>query len=285
MSMSTSIRWLIAVCLGVPLLLIGVSAWVSYDALVATRSSAQWVVHTYDVREKLQDLLVDLQAVETGGRGFLLTHQNSFLEPYSAAMPRIPRQLAELQALVAAKPIQRDNMVRLQALVGDKLAHTRESVALEETGRHEEALALVNSGYGKARMDAIRRVVAELNQVEDRLLAEREAAFSRQLTRNNAITAGIVAVQLLLTAGGGVLLWRFARLHSFVTVCAWSKTIQHEGEWVTFEEYLARRFGVRVTHGINPTEAQRMMDRLNAQATAAGPRRAPGAGQTFSSSL
>jgi CHASE3 domain sensor protein len=268
---SAGLKWLIAVCLGVPLLLIGVSAWVSYDALVATRSSARWVVHTYDVRERLQDLLADLEAVETGGRGYLLTHQKSFLEPYAAAMPTIAGEIAELQALVAAKPIQRENMARLQVLADEKLNNARQCIALEEGGRHEEAVALVNSGYGQAKMEAIRLVMAELDQVEDRLLAEREAAFSRQLTRNNAITAGIVAVQLLLTAGGGVLLWRVARLRSYATVCAWSKTIQYEGEWITFEEYLARRFGLRITHGINPTEARKMMDRLTAQTTSAGP--------------
>jgi CHASE3 domain sensor protein len=270
---SARLKWLIAVCLGVPLLLIGVSAWMSYDALMATRSAAQWVVHTFEVREKLQDLLIDVEAVETGGRGFLLTHQKLFLEPYAAAMPRIPRQLAELQTLVAAKPIQQENLVRLQALAADKLAVNREYIALEETGRHEEALALINSGYGKLKMDAIRQVVADMNREEDRLLAGRKAAFSRQLARNNAVTAGIVAVQLILTVGVGILLWWFARMRSYATVCAWSKTIQYEGKWITFEEYLARRFGLRITHGINPTEAQRLMDQVNAQTTAAASRK------------
>jgi CHASE3 domain sensor protein len=271
MSVSTGLKWLIAVCLGVPLLLVCVSAWVSYEALVATRSSAQWVVRTYDVREKLRETVVDLQAVETGERGFLLTHQKSFLAPYAGAVPGIAGQLAELQTLVAQRSIQRENMARLQVLVDDELNHTRQCITLEENSRHEEALALVNSGYGRAKMEAIRQVVADMNQEEDRLLAEREAAFSRQLARNDAITAGIVAVQLLLTAGVGVLLWRLARLQSFVTVCAWSKTIEHEGKWVTFEEYLARRFGLQITHGINPAEAQKIMDQLNAQTTPMGP--------------
>lgn len=265
---SAGLKWLIAVCLGIPLLLIGVSAWVSYDAMVATRSTAAGVIHTYDVREKLREIMVDLQAAEAGERGFLLTRQKLFLEPYAGATPRISRDLAELQALVAPKPVQRENLARLQALIGDWLDHIRQCVALEENGRHEEALALVNSSYGRIKMDAIRGVVADMNQVEDRLLAEREAAFSRQLTRTNAITAGIVGVQLLLTVGVGVLLWWFARLRSYATVCAWSKTIQHEGEWITFEEYLARRFGLRITHGINPTEARKIMDQVHAHTTA-----------------
>jgi CHASE3 domain sensor protein len=270
MSISAGLRWLIAICLGIPLLLIGVSAWVSYDALVATRGSAQWVIHVYNVRGKLREVWSDLQDTETGQRGFLLTHQKAFLEPFAAAEPRIPLRMAELRVLIASKPIQLEHLAQLQDLARDKLNHTRQSIALEENGRHEEALALVNSGYGKVRMDAIRQVVAEMNQEENRLLTEREAAFSRQLTRNSAITAGIVAVQVLLTAGVGVLLWRVARMHSFVTVCAWSKTIQHEGEWITFEDYMNRRFGLRITHGINPAEAERLMDQVNIHTTSAG---------------
>jgi hypothetical protein len=46
-------RWLIALCLGVPLLLVCLSAWVSYDVLVATRRSARWLVRSYEVRVTL----------------------------------------------------------------------------------------------------------------------------------------------------------------------------------------------------------------------------------------
>ena len=268
---SAGLRWLIAVCLGIPLLLIGVSAWVSYDALVETSNTAERVTHTYDVRDRLQNLLVDLEAIETGERGFLLTRQRSFLEPYDAAMPTIAGKIAELRTLVAAKPVQRENLARLQALVDDWLNHIRQCIALEESGRHEEALALVNSGAGRVKMDGIRQVVAGTNLEEDRLLTARLTLLSRQFARNNAITAGIVGVQLFLTAGVGFLLWRIARLQSFVTMCAWSKTIQHEGKWITFEEYLARRFGLRITHGINPTEARKIMDQVHAHTTQAGP--------------
>ena len=37
-----------------------------------------------------------------------------------------------------------------------------------------------------------------------------------------------------------------------VTMCAWSNTVRHEGEWMTFARYLERRFGLHTTHGISP---------------------------------
>lgn len=42
-----------------------------------------------------------------------------------------------------------------------------------------------------------------------------------------------------------------------VTVCAWSRTIEYEGEWVSFEEYLKRRFNLDTSHGISPAEAKK----------------------------
>lgn len=48
------------------------------------------------------------------------------------------------------------------------------------------------------------------------------------------------------------------RLDSLVTVCAWSRTVEYEGEWLSFEEYLRRRFKVQVSHGISPEESARL---------------------------
>ena len=51
---------------------------------------------------------------------------------------------------------------------------------------------------------------------------------------------------------------RAADTEEFVTLCAWSNTVKHEGEWMTFAKYLERRFGLVATHGISP----KIMERL-----------------------
>lgn len=47
------------------------------------------------------------------------------------------------------------------------------------------------------------------------------------------------------------------RVETMVTICAWSRTVEYEGEWISFEEYLLRRFNIRTTHGISAAEARR----------------------------
>ena len=47
------------------------------------------------------------------------------------------------------------------------------------------------------------------------------------------------------------------KVQSLVTVCAWSRTVEYEGEWISFEKYLLRRFNVNTSHGISPAEAEK----------------------------
>ena len=49
------------------------------------------------------------------------------------------------------------------------------------------------------------------------------------------------------------------QVEGFVTMCAWSRTIEYQGRWISFEEYLKRRFDIDVTHGISPEEAERLL--------------------------
>ncbi|HXG70207.1 MAG TPA: GAF domain-containing protein [Gemmatimonadaceae bacterium] len=47
-------------------------------------------------------------------------------------------------------------------------------------------------------------------------------------------------------------------MENLVTMCAWSNTVKYEGEWITFERYLERRFGLITTHGISPKELEKL---------------------------
>lgn len=48
------------------------------------------------------------------------------------------------------------------------------------------------------------------------------------------------------------------RVQDLVTMCAWSRTVEYEGEWISFEQYLRRRFNINTSHGISPGEAEKV---------------------------
>jgi len=56
---------------------------------------------------------------------------------------------------------------------------------------------------------------------------------------------------------------RSTDLEKLVTVCAWSRKIKVDGSWVTFEEFLVDKLGVRITHGIDPEAARQLQMNLH----------------------
>ena len=52
------------------------------------------------------------------------------------------------------------------------------------------------------------------------------------------------------------------QVNSLVTMCAWSRTVEYQGEWISFEDYLKRRFNISTTHSISPAEAEKVLGQL-----------------------
>src|SRR4051812_20921593 len=80
------------------LLLIGISGYRSTAHLI---ENEQWVSHTHEVRTKLADLMSVIKDAETGQRGFVITADDAFLEPYRAAVPEIAALMSTLRGLTA----------------------------------------------------------------------------------------------------------------------------------------------------------------------------------------
>jgi hypothetical protein len=57
-----------------------------------------------------------------------------------------------------------------------------------------------------------------------------------------------------------------ARVTDLARMCAWSRTVEYQGEWLSFEEYLKRRFNVQTTHGIAPDQSERLLEALRKNA-------------------
>ena len=107
------------------------------------------------------------QDLETGARGFLLTQDRSFLDPYTAARRELPRQLAALGAV----PNDADQRARTAELRRELAAYTS---YLEDVIGRADASA-VTAQEGRRQFDAIRMTVAELDAAERRELLQRRA--------------------------------------------------------------------------------------------------------------
>jgi hypothetical protein len=61
-----------------------------------------------------------------------------------------------------------------------------------------------------------------------------------------AVALALMLISLLVIARGA------EHYRNLVTLCAWTRSVEYEGEWISFEEYLRRKFGISSTHGISP---------------------------------
>lgn len=143
-----------------------------------------------------------------------------------------------------------------------KLDFMAQTISLQQRGNHEAALALTNTDRGQEAMDEIRARLELMEQEESRLLTTREA----RLTSSTRLSAGflfaLVALNLLFAAAMFVMFRRLSRVQSLITICAWSRTVEYQGEWLSFEEYLLRRFNLNTSHGISPLEAKKAFGEL-----------------------
>jgi signal transduction histidine kinase/DNA-binding response OmpR family regulator/CHASE3 domain sensor protein len=176
-------------------IVIFVIAELSYQALQIRGAHTMALNHINAVQLQLNLLLSELKDAETGQRGFLLTGLESFLEPYDSARTSLSGELATLRGLTM-HPDQQRNLETLEPLVTQKLDELAQAIALKRAGHADEAVEIVRSGRGKAHMDRLRAVIAEMNAVEERLLAEQMTAWHDSVTWSTYVTVG----------GSGVLL-------------------------------------------------------------------------------
>jgi PAS domain S-box-containing protein len=159
-------------------LTLGVVAYTCRAALGYDRLNDQ-VQRTHEVKEELSAVLGLVVDAETGQRGYLITDDPAYLEPYQEATAQIEARLARLDSLTKNSAPQQQRMYELRRIEQDELAVLQQTVQLDKEGRDMEAGQLMLSGVGRQRMDQLRRVVTDMEKEEDRLLAMRATLANR----------------------------------------------------------------------------------------------------------
>ncbi|PYR03260.1 MAG: hypothetical protein DMG00_26815 [Acidobacteria bacterium] len=156
------------------------------------------VAHTYAVKAALEQLLSKIVDAETGERGFMITGDGKYLEPYEPARMTISTSFAETRTLIADNRAQQVDLDRLSTLSDRKFEELSKAVSARRESGFAAAQAKVADNVGKQLMDEMRVIVARMEAREDALLAVRSADAARsyrsaQLTRLVAIGAGLLA--------------------------------------------------------------------------------------------
>jgi len=185
------------------MLLVATIGIIAYRATSELTESAAWVTHTHQVKETLADTLSELKDAETGQRGFVLTGEERYLEPYTTATKLIDKRIQELQELTADNPKQQRRIATLQSLAAQKLAELAETIALRRQRGERAAVEVVLTDRGKKAMDEIRLVTTEIAAEESQLLKQRdqEAKATARFSSLSMIVGGLVILILVSVVG------------------------------------------------------------------------------------
>jgi signal transduction histidine kinase len=136
------------------------------------------VNHTSEVKLALSETLSYSKDVETSQRGFLLTKDSLFLQPYTSAFTRINSSIANLKNLITDNEEQKGNLKKLNALVKTRFGSVRNTINsyLSATNEIDRRQILLNE---KSLMDSIRRQINKMEGLEVRLMGERQLRQTR----------------------------------------------------------------------------------------------------------
>lgn len=178
---------------------------VSYRNIINLAETSYSVAHTHEVLDRLSALLGALKDAETGQRGFVITGNESYLDPYEAAVVVIPNLFRELRSLTIDNTVQQQHIQELMGFSDVKLKELKDTIAMRKTEGAEATVKRIQTGIGKKYMDDARRVVAEMEQVERALLKQRAeeveaAAGNTRLAVVGGTAFGLILVIVMGTA-------------------------------------------------------------------------------------
>jgi CHASE3 domain sensor protein len=167
---------------------------------------AERVATTLETLRHLDILLSDLKDAETGQRGYLLTGEESYLEPYENARTELPGEFHRLDVLLSGTPDQHDKLATVRQIAADKMSELAATISAHRWGDAAGALVIVKTSRGKLAMDHLRSLIAQMEANARATLAERQDQSQRAADFAAATTWGGSALLLFLVMVAAVFL-------------------------------------------------------------------------------
>ena len=187
----------LAVAIG---LLLALGAYSFYN-LGQQSEAANWVTHTYQVISSLEGIFSSVQDTESAQRAFMMSGNETYLEPCNHAMRMLPAQLDLVEHLTLDNPRQQTLLNKLRQHIDARLSIVRTRIDQRRQLGVNALDPKVLNGAGVRLMEAVRGDIDAMIGEEKALLQERRAVLSRARTRATVLQSLVGAISLaLLTA-------------------------------------------------------------------------------------
>jgi methyl-accepting chemotaxis protein len=182
------------------LLFTGILSYTNTRKLVTT---AGWVTHTHQVLEAKEEILSLLKDAESGQRGYLVTGEQRYLEPYNRAKDSINASIQKIRQLTIDNAEQQRRIADLEGFEKSKFDELKETIDLRTANGFEAARAVVLTDRGKQVMDNIRTQIEAIDGAERTLLKQRSDDAQASADTTMALVLWGTLVSLALSGGIG----------------------------------------------------------------------------------
>ena len=162
----------------------------SHDAL-------EHLAHSQSTHASVNRLLRSMLDAETGHRGYLLTGEESYLEPYETSVSTVNDNLTQLRGLVLGSPEDLNDFAMLSRQISRKLSEMELSLHLRRKGQEDAWKFIMSSDVGKENMDAIRTHARALIERSTQQVGKNQAEINQSLQLSRLGIALVTAVGLL----------------------------------------------------------------------------------------
>lgn len=202
------IEFLIRAALVVAVLVVCLNAWLAFRSVQVLDKSQYWVAHSWRVINEFERIMGSMKDAETGNRGYLLTGDPAYLQPYTDAIQEIPREFNEILSLTSDNPRRQAEIAAMRALVDKRLEILKSGVDQFRAGNHNKADLLLQGGTGKAEMDQLRAMTRSMQDQERQVLAQRVARSTNARLDSQLTILIVSAIDVFLLA---LIFWLMGR--------------------------------------------------------------------------
>ena len=161
----------------------------SYVRINTLIDESKLINPTHQVKYELEKTLSYLNETESSQRGYMLTSDTVFLEPFYAANNKVYLHLKNVELLTKDNPTQQQNIIALKSAIDSKIAHLKRKVVLFQTS----TISVDNRIKGKALMDDVRRQISKMHNEEDTVLSAHSTLY-----RKLALITPLLTILLIL---------------------------------------------------------------------------------------
>ncbi|RCJ19955.1 ATPase [Nostoc sp. ATCC 43529] len=185
---------------GLALTILVLIATLSYQSTEVLINTSKNLLNTQMTINALEELLSNIKDAETGQRGYILTGNDAYLEPYQIAVVKLAPEIQQLRKLIADDPQQLSQINTIEPLIVAKLNELKKTIDLRQRQGLDGALEVIKTDQGNNFMSDIRNIIREMENKEQQQL-QQHLNITKTSVNNTILMQAIAICLSFLTLG------------------------------------------------------------------------------------